>query len=132
MGGWFDMKQTRTGKWVYSDENIFTSEEYASKEAAIAAGKNEYGDTTFKVGEMIAVEFEKEDIGYTVSEKIIEDLIDTLEGYVGEASDYWEVTDEEEKDLHQVISRAIMSWIKKHNLQPTCYKVGNLETINKE
>ena len=39
------------------------------------------------------------------------------------------MTDEQEKELSAILAKAVINYINEHNLQPTCYKVVDIEEV---
>lgn len=126
------MKVTKTGKWTISQNEEYWSysEEFDSKEDAIEFGRKECCHEDFYVGQKYDLEFDGKDL-YDPSERIIEDLDDCLFNEVGEAGEYWynSITIKMEEDLNKMINEAVLTWIEKNKLQPSCFKIDDVELI---
>lgn len=119
------MKRIETDIWCISTngENFF-DDDYSSREEAIEAVKEEYEEGY--VGRCVRLEFEEIDIDYDETGYYLgENLYDE----VGDAAENWEMTDEQEKELSAILAKAVINYINEHNLQPTCYKVVDIEEV---
>ena len=119
------MKRIETDIWCISTngENFF-DDDYSSREEAIEAVKEEYEEGY--VGRCVRLEFEEIDIDYAETGYYLgENLYDE----VGDAAENWEMTDEQEKELSAILAKAVINYINEHNLQPTCYKVVDIEEV---
>lgn len=126
------MKITKTGKWLFSQNEEYwdSVDEFDSKEEAIKFGKEEYLNEDFCVGQMYDIEFDGKDL-YDPCERIIEELDIELYEEIGEASEYWRdsITREQELDLNKMINETVLKWIEKNKLQPSCFKIDDVEFI---
>lgn len=126
------MKITKTGKWTISqDEEYWSySEEFDSKEEAIEFGKEECCHEDFYVGQKYDLEFDGKDL-YDPSERIIGELSYLLEDDIGEYAESWwnNITAEQELDLNKMINETVLKWIEKNKLQPSCFKIDDVEFI---
>lgn len=122
------MKRIETSVWCISnDGETFFDDNYANKEDAIAAVKEELEEGY--VGRCVRLEFEENDItydetGYRLGEKLFEEI--------GEVSEGWEMTAEQEIELSDMLAKVAIDYINTHNLQPTCYKVVDIEEVSPE
>ena len=136
-------------EWVCApsaDCDIWKSTEYFdTKEAAIEAGKKvisqrNQGNTDTEIEDILGEWFEDDDkivsfaVGQCFSPSIDIDADNILEGIAegvfdqcGEvAEDYLhDVLEEHKNELESLI----INWFEKHKYYPTCYSVGNIETI---
>jgi hypothetical protein len=100
-----------------------------SREDVIAEGMEyakEEGYKSFRIGKKIPVGVPALDI-----DNILEQVSNQIYDEVGEvAEDYLDdVTKEQYKELEESLNEVFFKWIKKHNLEPTCYTVANEEII---
>lgn len=120
------------GKWIHSlsDDVFHSTDFFDTKEEAVRAGMDEYGEylkLTFFVGQV-------RDLSLTPSveaEGILESVNETMYEEVGEvAEDYLIKLPQEQIDELQVeLNKALHAWMDKHNNKPTFYKVDNIEQI---
>ena len=119
------MKTIPTSKWTYSNNNeYFFNEEYDTKEDAIADCLADYGSGY--VGEIVKVEFDEKDISYDETGYYLNQV---LYEEVGDVADSWEMTDEQEIELSKILAKEVIKYINEHNLQPSCYKVIDIEKV---
>ena len=119
------MKLTKTNEWAISADGEFFSDSYESREEAIENLKDSYDDGY--VGRCVEIEFTEEDVQGFV--EIPYSLGELLYDEIGEASESWEVTDEQDKEISQIVAKAVIDYINKNNLQPRCFKVIDIEFI---
>ena len=119
------MKRIETDIWCISrNGEVFYDADYTSKEEAIEAVKEELEEGY--IGRCVRLEFEEIDIDYDETGYYLgENLYDE----VGDAAENWEMTDEQEKELSAILAKAVINYINAHNLQPTCYKVVDIEEV---
>lgn len=126
------MDVIETGKWLFSQNEEYwdSVNEFDSKEEAIEFGKEEYPYEDFYVGQMYDLKFEEKEL-YDSSERIIGELSDNLYEQVGECSENWwiSITKEQEEDLNKMINETVIKWIEKNKLQPSCFKIDDVELI---
>lgn len=120
------MKLIETNEWCISADGEFFSDVYDSKEEAIESIKDNYRYDGGYIGRCINVEFAEEDISHI---EITDVLYQVLCDEMGEASECWEVTSEQDKEISQIAAKAVIDYINKNNLQPRCYKVIDIEFI---
>lgn len=119
------MKRIQTDIWCISrNGEVFYDDDYTSKEEAIEAVREELEEGY--IGRCVRLEFEEIDINYDETGYY---LAETLYDEVGDASENWEMTDEQEKELSEILAKAVIDYINEHNLQPTCYKVVDIEEV---
>lgn len=118
------MKSIETNKWCIgtSWELFFNS--YDSREEAIKALKDDY-DCGY-IGRLVNIEFVENDISHI---EITDVLNEALFDEIGEASEDWEFTAEQDEEFSQIAAKAVIDYINKNNLQPHCYKVIDIEFI---
>lgn len=119
------MKLIETNEWAISADGEFFLDSYESREVAIENLKDSYDDGY--VGRCVAIEFTEEDIipYIEISYRLGELLYDEI----GEASESWEFTAEQDKEISQIVAKAVIDYINKNHLQPRYYKVVDIEFI---
>ena len=125
------------------------TDEFDTKEEAIAAGVHEYqlhlqGAPTelfdndynypdpptslFEIGE--ALKF----VPLIDSDWIIEQVTEQADWQCGEIAEDWlqwdAITKEQREELQENVQKVFDDWLKKHNLEPTFYNVVNIEIID--
>lgn len=95
---------------------------YRTKLVTVEAFKYDGG----YIGRLVDIKFTEEDISHI---EIADVLNEALFDEVGEVSESWEVTDEQDKEISQIAAKAVIDYINKNNLQPHCYKVIDIEFI---
>lgn len=119
------MKSTITNEWsVSSDGEIFT-DNYRSKKEAINAVKFDYGVDMY-IGRNVKLEFDEQDIETT---NIEYELGEKLYEVVGEVSEKWEIPKNIMKKFDESYKKFVIDFIDKNDLQPTCYKVTDIEEV---
>lgn len=119
------MKYIQTNKWVYSGDNeFFSSEEFDTKSDAIEACREEYGGGY--VGRVIYLEFREIDMP---SLSLEGELGAILYDEIGDASEYWELSNADEITINKMIAKVMIDYINEHKLQPSCYKVTDIEEV---
>lgn len=118
------MKYIETNEWSISDNGELFTDGYYSREEAIEEVRKEYGRGY--IGKEVYVEFEGQDIlipdiEYELGEKLYEE--------VGEASEYWEIPKDIMKKFVESYEKFVIDFINKNGLQPTCYRVVDIEQI---
>lgn len=118
------MKSIKTNEWAISADGEFFSDSYESREEAIENLKDSYEDGY--IGRCVEIKFDEEDISHI---EIADVLNDVLADEIGEDSESWEFTAEQDKEISQIAAKAVIDYINKNNLQPRCYKVIDIEFI---
>ena len=119
------MRLTKTNEWCIStDGEYFFDDGYNSKEEAIESIKDNY-DGGY-IGRLVNIEFVENDMSHI---EIADVLNEALFDEVGESSESWEFTAEQDKEFSQIAAKAVIDYINKNNLQPRCYKVIDIEFI---
>lgn len=118
------MKSIKTNEWAISADGEFFSDSYESREEAIENLKDSYEDGY--IGRCVEIKFDEEDISHI---EIADVLNDVLADEIGEDSEDWEFTAEQDKEISQIAAKAVIDYINKNNLQPRCYKVIDIEFI---
>ena len=118
------MKYIETNEWSISDNGELFTDGYYSREEAIEEATKEYG--CGYIGKEVHVEFDEQDIlipdiEYELGEKLYEE--------VGEASEYWKIPKDIMKKFAESYEKFVIDFINKNGLQPTCYKVVDIEQI---
>lgn len=116
------MKHIETSRWCVSINGEWFTNGYDSREEAIAEVREEYGSGY--IGREVHVEFieqdiEIPDIEYELGEKLYEE--------VGEASETWEIPKDMMKKFAESYEKFVIDFINNNGLQPTCYKVVDIE-----
>lgn len=119
------MKSIKTNEWAISADGEFFSDSYEGREVAIKNLKDSYDDGY--VGRLVDIRFTEEDIlpYIEISYRLGELLYDVI----GEVSESWELTGEQDKEISQIVAKAVIDYINKNNLQPNCYKVIDIEFV---
>lgn len=116
------------------------SEEFDTKDDAIIAGRKEaiaentinsnYGSKfqhkSFQVSRVegvIPCGVDIDDILENISENVYDDVGEAAEGYLDD------VTKEHRDELEEKLNDVLFDWIKRHNYEPTCFKIVAIETI---
>ena len=120
------MKSIETNEWAISADGEFFYNGCESREVAIENLKDSYDDDGY-VGRCVGVEFTEEDIIPYIETANV--LYQILYDEVGEASESWELTGEQDKEISQIVAKAVIDYVNKNNLQPNCYKVVDIEFI---
>ena len=118
------MKLIETNEWAISADGEFFSDSYEGREVAIENLKDSYDDGY--VGRRVDIKFAEEDISHI---EIADVLNEALYDEAGEASESWEFTDEQREEISQIVAKTVIDYINKNNLQPSCYKVVDIEFI---
>lgn len=118
------MKLTKTNEWCISADGEFFSDSYESREVAIENLKDSYDDGY--IGRCVEIKFDEEDISHIETAYVLSQI---LYDEIGEASESWELTDEQDKEISQIVAKAVIDYINKNDLQPRCYKVIDIEFI---
>lgn len=122
------MKYIPTNKWVHSvDGEFFSSEEFDTKEDAIKACIAECREGW--VGQAVCLEFEEFDMP---SSDLGENLAEKLYFEIGDASECWELPGADENTIDKMIAKVMIDYINEHHLQPSCFKVVNIEEVSRE
>ena len=119
------MKYIETNKWCISDDGEIFTDDYENKEEAIEAVKLDYGVDMY-IGRNVKIEFDEQDI---LIPDIEHELSEKLFYEVGEASEYWEIPRDIMKKFAESYEKFVIDFINKNGLQPTCYKVVDIEQI---
>ena len=121
------MRLTKTNELCIStDGEYFFDEGYNSKEEAIESIKDNYRYDGGYIGRCVKIEFVENDMSHM---EITDVLNEVLFDEIGEVSEDWEFTAEQDKEMSQIAAKAVIDYINKNNLQPRCYKVIDIEFI---
>ena len=118
------MKSIKTNEWAISADGEFFFDSYESREEAIENLKDSYDDGY--IGRLVDIKFTEEDISHI---EITDVLYQVLYDEIGEVSEDWEFTAEQDKEMSQIVAKAVIDYINKNNLQPRCYKVIDIEFV---
>ena len=121
------------GKWMYSltDSEIWTGEEFDTKEQAIEEGIKEalenqeepFCNDYFYVGQIEKVYPCGVDVD-SILENVAENTVEGLE--TGE--DYLLYVDvEHQRELEEKLNEVLFTWMKKYDYEPNFYKIKNIE-----
>lgn len=66
----------------------------------------------------------------STEEEIIESIGVNLYNDCGEASEYFEVTDEQELVLAKMIDETVKAWIEKEKIKANCWEVVDIEEVD--
>lgn len=125
------MKITETERWVYGpdpdEEELF--DDCETRADAINMVKREYGSGY--IGRTADVEFVTDDVCTSVTDLAIDRLTETLNDEVGSVSELWTMAPECEEELHNRIAQTIIDFLNEKNLQPHCFKVLDIEDVEK-
>lgn len=118
------MKFKETDRWCYGSTDELFTDDFPTKEDAIEYCRNECGGGY--IGRIVEIEFDESDvycdeIGYRLQEKLYDQI--------GDASEDWNLSTEQEKELSEILAKAVIEYINKNNLQPKCYKVVDIENV---
>ena len=118
------MKHVETSRWCISDNGEWFTNGYDSREEAISEVRKEY--VCGYVGREVHIEFVEQDIEipdieYELSEKLHEE--------VGEVSENWEIPKDLMKKFARMYEKFVIDFINENGLQPTCYKVVDIEEV---
>lgn len=119
------MKRIEIGKWcISSGGELYNADDYDTKEDAILAGKEDYKWNSFYVAKVVNLEFEASDI--SLSDEAYENLSEQLFEEVGEVSETWDnlITNDQLKELDEMIGKTVIEWVNKNNLQPECFGIS--------
>lgn len=119
------MKYIETNEWSISSDGEIFNDDYESKEEAIEAVKVDYGVDMY-IGRNVKLEFDEQDI---LIPDIEHELSEKLFYEVGEASEYWEIPRDIMKKFAESYEKFVIDFINKNGLQPTCYRVIDIEQI---
>ena len=121
------MKLIETNKWCIStDGEYFFDGDYNSKEEAIESIKNNYRYDGGYIGRCVDIRFVEQDrLDFEISYMLRYLLYDEI----GEPAEDWGFTNEQDKEISQIVAKAVIDYINKNNLQPRCYKVIDIEFI---
>lgn len=107
------------------DNDIETNTREEAIELGLKYAKEE-GLKNFLIGQSIPVGIPSLDV-----DTILEDASNQVYNEVGEVAEGYldDVTDEQRKELDELLNNVFYKWIIKHGLEPTCYLIFNEERI---
>lgn len=120
------MKFINTGKWCASADGVHLYDGFDTKKEAVEFVREEYGEGY--IGESAAIEFTEDDFDWDVYYA----LGDLLYEEVGDVADSWHLSQEDEVELSRRLGETMVKFLNERNLQPTCFKVINVETAEEE
>ena len=117
------MKFINTGEWCTSADGELFYDGFDTKKEAVESVREEYGEGY--IGESAAIEFTEDDFDWDVYYA----LGDLLYEEVGDVADSWHLSQEDEVELNRRLGETMVKFLNERNLQPTCYKVINIEPV---
>lgn len=117
------MKFIETDMWCFGLNDEIFYEDFLSKEDAIKYAKDCDGGY---IGRAVKIRFDEEDVCYDETGYLLQQQ---LYDEIGDASDNWVLSREQELELSEILAKAVIDYINKNNLQPNCYKVVDIEEI---
>lgn len=123
----------KVGKWMYNfnDNEIWTGEEFDTKEEAIEEGRMEiqeegFDNESFEIGQIAEVSVSGVDVDF-----ILENVAENTTNEVGEVGeDYlYDVTKEDRDELEEKLNEVLFAWIKEHKYEPSFFKIENIEKV---
>lgn len=118
------MKFIQTDRWCYGMTDEYFSDDFPTKTDAIEACKKDLEGGY--IGRIVEVEFDEKDISY---DETAYRLQERLYDEVGDVAENWELTTEQELELSKIVAKAVIEYINKNHLQPTVYKVVEIEEV---
>lgn len=118
------MKFIETDRWCYGMTDEYFSDDFPTKTDAIEACKKDLEGGY--IGRIVEVEFDEKDISY---DETAYRLQERLYDEVGDVAENWELTTEQELELSKIVAKAVIEYINKNHLQPTVYKVVEIEEV---
>lgn len=119
------MKHIQTNKWTCSADGEYFSGEFDSKADAI----KDCEEYERYIGRIVELEFEESDMpNLNLNKEMTEILYDEI----GYESEYYKMTEADENAINKMVAKVIVEYINEHNLQPSCYKVVDIEEVEVE
>lgn len=119
------MKYIKTDIWCISENGeSFFGDDYANKEEAIAAVREELEEGY--VGRCVRLEFDEKDITYDETGYYLREI---LFDEVGDVAENWDMAAGQEIEISKILAKEVIKYINENNLQPTCYKVTDIEAV---
>ena len=78
------------------------------------------------IGRIVNLEFDEKDICY---DETAYRLQERLYDEVGDVAENWVLTTEQELELSKIVAKTVIEYINKNHLQPTVYKVVDIEEV---
>lgn len=120
------MKHIVTDEWCYGSTDEYFTEEFPTKAEAIKYCKDCDGGY---IGRIIRLEFDEEDICY---DETGYHLQNQLYDEVGDVSENWTLSAEQEKELSKILAKDIIKYINENNLQPNVFSVREIEWVDSD
>lgn len=109
-------------KWCYSwDGEDYSNGLFDTEKEAIDEARKLYS-----LGEVWIAKASRPELRWNFAEdEILVSMEECLHDECGEYADCAldHVTEEQQKDLSNMIDEAIQAWVKKHNIEPQCYSI---------
>ena len=118
------MKFIQTDRWCYGMTDEYFSGDFPTKLDAIEACKKDLGEGY--IGRIVNLEFDEKDICY---DETTYRLQERLYDEVGDVAENWGLATEQELELSKILTKTIIEYINKNHLQPTVYKVVDIEEV---
>ena len=118
------MKLIQTDRWCYGRTDEYFSDDFPTKLDAIKACKEDLEGGY--IGRIVNIEFDEEDICY---DETAYRLQERLHDEVGDVAENWGLTTEQELELSKIVAKTVIEYINKNHLQPTVYKVVDIEEV---
>lgn len=126
----------KDGQWMVSNTPDYfdNGQHFDSKQEAIDFGLKEYSGDYTRISCLYLGQVETLGLGVVVDiKRILKDVGQSLyvdTGFDG-VEDYLSHTKKEHNDeLEEELVNVIISWIVRHNYQPTCYYLTNVEKVD--
>lgn len=121
------------GKWMYNigDRDIWTGEEFDTKEQAIIEGKKEIEEESLKYNYFMVGQIEKVEACGIDVDILLEGIAEeTTADFSEVGEDYLlDVTDKDKTELEEKLNEVFFEWVKKNKYEPDFFKIENIEKV---